>query len=121
MKKKVLNIGIIISLVTMLFVLTGCGSANSEAIQRVKEKSYGEETLESVLKKGLKNISYEEEKSESGVYTDVTITGTNKKSGDKVEILYRVRDNSIGIQTYKVNGESEGVIAYDNFLSSLTD
>lgn len=124
MEKKILSlVVVIIILVIMLITLTGCGDSNSENIKRVKEytSNFFEGTLDNTLKKGIKGLSYtEEDTSEDGIYYDVTITGTDKETGKKVEIVYRVRDNSIAFQRYKIGGESQGAIAYEKYLKSLS-
>lgn len=91
MKKKVLGLGIIVMLVAMLFVLTGCGdSENIKKFKKCKFSYYLEDTdytWDEATKKVMSNVKWEEYEKNGRQY--IKISGTEKSTKKKIEIIYK--------------------------------
>ena len=127
MKKKILSESIIIILLmSMLVMLTGCGSdtaqydKNGEYAQYIEKirntqstTMYGMHTYGELFDTILKNSKWDHYSGYFGNTRDIAIsvTGENKNTGDDIEFVFVTRTNSdtVGFESGTKNGESVDV------------
>jgi hypothetical protein len=136
MKKKILGIGIVAILISMLVVLTGCGSETKNNKQKNNEPEYtdaiiefrnsavgalGDETFGSLLDKALENAKWTENEDYSFVDGGaIIITGNDKNTGDNVELIWLTKPVS-GENGFEKMTKGNEDIGYSAFLSYLLE
>lgn len=132
--KKVLSILLIIILMAgMLFGLTACGDDDdSDSSSRSKKVTYTEGMMNlrnfdplileghsagELLDIALKNADWKEDDKYNIDYAAVIVTGKDKKTGEKVKIVWNAEEESgTGFITMTIGDEEKG---YSSFLSYL--
>lgn len=121
MKKKILIIGYIIILTIILVILTGCGESKLpynqndeyakyiEAIRNGKMTYLNEDrTIGELLDNALENSRWTHNTNyvPNGNEVPISITGTSKSTGEDIEIIYTVREDTLkySFQSITING-----------------
>ena len=121
MKKKILSIGIVALLITMLFLLAGCGKINyTDNMLMVREhfqpwylssnKNAGE-----IYDIALKNTKWTDE---NGI---VTVSGTDKKSGEKIVVTYEIDGEHVEFISMTQNDEKKDYSDWYNYMTKYID
>ncbi len=129
MKKKILNISLIMGLLlSMLVILTGCGSEtaqydeNGEYAQYIEKirntqstPMYGMHTYGELFDTILKNSKWDHYSEYFGNTRDIAIsvTGENKNNGDEIEFVFVTYTNSDSVKFESATKNGESVDVYD--------
>jgi hypothetical protein len=136
MKKKILVIGIVVILISMLVVLTGCGENNKESSKEAKaEEKYSElivavrentnskgHKIGDIIDYAIKDGKWEEEYYGSSIERYVKVTGTDKETGDEIVIAWNVSMSKNGVDKieyayFKENGEDSTMLGCAQYLN----
>ena len=104
--------------VVMLFSITGFGTPNYTDNMRVVRENFNPWYLETNLNGGDlfdRALKYAKWKDEDG---KVTITGTDNKTGDSIEVIFEVKDDSAEFVSMKRDGKEK---KYGDFYGYLTN
>lgn len=117
MKKNIFVLGIIVMLIAMLFILTGCGDTENIKEFKKSEFSYYLEdtdyTWDEATKKVMSNVKWEEY--EENEYTCIKISGTEKSTKKKIEIVYkRYKNQDWWREEFNIDGKH-----YDPYFGTL--
>ena len=129
MKKKILSVSIIIALLmSMLVMLTGCGSdtaqydengeyaqyiekiRNTKSVTKYGMHTYGE-LFDAILKKS--KLDHYSNYLGNGSEVAISVTGENKNTGDEIEFVFVTRTNSDTVKFESGTKNGESVDVYD--------
>lgn len=121
MKNKVITIVSIVLTITMLLLLTGCGTTeNVKALQESKFHNWSGETeytYKQVMDIVMNNVSWSEYKEDEEIY--IRVKGIEKSTGNSIEIVYSKYGDTFKREATLVNGEDEGSIYYNNMFTDI--
>lgn len=135
MKKKILIIGIVAILISILFILTGCGENSKESSKEAEVEEYSELIVavrENTTSKGhkigdiidyaIEDGKWEEEYYGSSIERYVKVTGTDKETGDEIVIAWNVTMSKNGVEKieyayFKENGADSTILGCAQYLN----
>lgn len=128
MKKRILNIGVVVILIVMLIILTGCGKKTveyTENMKKMREYSAGyidNKSIGEILDVAVVDADWQETAKEGATKSGkIIVKGKDKKTNVDIEITWLTtkgmyEDN--GFDSFTKNGEK---LTYGDFLDYLKD
>lgn len=121
MKNRVIKTVTIILAITMLLLLTGCGTTeNIKALQEAKFHNWSGETeytYKQVMDMVMNNVSWSEYKEDEEIY--IRVKGIEKSTGNNIEIVYSKYGDTFKREATLVNGEDEGSTYYNSMFTDI--
>ena len=121
MKNRVIKTVTIILAITMLLLLTGCGTTeNIKALQEAEFHNWSGETeytYKQVMDMVMNNVSWSEYKEDEEIY--IRVKGIEKNTGNNIEIVYSKYGDTFKREATLVNGEDEGSTYYNSMFTDI--
>lgn len=128
MKKRILSLGVVVILIVMLVILTGCGKKTveyTENMKKMREYSAGyidNKSIGEILDVAVVDADWQETAKEGATKSGkIIVKGKDKKTNVDIEIAWLTtkgiyEDN--GFDSFTKNGEK---LTYGDFLDYLKD
>lgn len=105
----------------MLFAITACGTINYTENMKVVRENFNPWYLETNLNggdlfdKALKRAKWDDENGK------VTITGIDNKTGDKIEIVFKVEDETADFVSMKREDKKKDYVDFYNYMTNYIE